>query len=248
MSSTRVSSSEVHKVNLGDYQKYWGWLRSNSTCLLCIRRSPEHILACGHSICDQCVQIYGRLSLTAEEEYIVPDCILCGASKDLTVQLKPPTAAPRVVSIDGGGPRGIIPLENLDILQRVLGPNLPLCHMIDLAVGCSSGGLIALSRFMLRMDNESCKSLFKTLAKKVFSPSLRKRFFHSWVSDSFYDVQPLEEALKNHYTPTQRMFDAPMSGVSACKVAVTTTTIKDGDTFIFANYNGTAPHRVESGD
>lgn len=120
--------------------------------------------------------------------------------------------------------------------------------MIDLAVGCSSGGLIALSRFMLRMDNESCKGLFQTLAKKVFSPSLRKRFLHSWISDSIYEVQPLETALKDHYTPTQRMFDAPTSGVSSGKVAVTASTIKDGDTFIFTNYNGTAPHRVESGN
>jgi hypothetical protein len=119
--------------------------------------------------------------------------------------------------------------------------------MIDLAVGCSSGGLIALSRFMLRMDAESCKSLFRTLAKKVFSPSLKKRFIHSWISDSFYEVQPLEDALKEHYGPTQRMFDTPMSGTSFGKVAVTASTIKDGDTFIFANYNGAAPHRAESG-
>jgi hypothetical protein len=248
MVSNGLKSADTHRENLEDQQKYWGWLRSNSTCLLCVRRSPEHILSCGHSICDQCTQIYGKASLGKEEEYIVPHCILCGAAKDLIVQLKPPTSAPRVVSIDGGGPRGIIPLENLDILQGLLGSDLPLCDMIDLTVGCSSGGLIALSRFMLQMDAESCKSLFRTLAKKVFSPSLKKRFFQSWISDSFYEVRPLEEALKDHYGPTQKMFDTPMSGSSFGRVAVTTSTIKDGDTFIFANYNGAAPHRAESGN
>ena len=57
----------------------------------------------------------------------------------LTVQLKPPTAGIRVMSIDGGGVRGIVPLEFLDLLQRSLGPECPLQDFFDLAFGTSAG-------------------------------------------------------------------------------------------------------------
>ncbi|CAI7656425.1 unnamed protein product [Penicillium crustosum] len=238
-------SAQVHLENLLSQKNYWGWLRSNRTCLICIRRYPEHSLPCGHSLCDTCVQIFGTLSLLREEEYHVSSCPLCGSRKALTVRLKPSTSASRILSIDGGGSRGIIPLENLNILQNILGPELPLTDMIDLTVGCSSGGLIALSKFMLRMDINSCMSLFRELASKVLTQ--KKRFIRSWLSDGLCDVTTLENALKDHYTPTRKMFDTPQACVSSNKVAVIASEIKDGAPFIFTNYNGSAPHRAEPG-
>ncbi|KAJ5925850.1 hypothetical protein N7454_007360 [Penicillium verhagenii] len=240
-------SSAVHEENIKTQGEYWGWLKSNRTCLVCVRRSPEHSLSCGHSVCDICTQIFGELSLLREEEYTLQRCPLCGISKKLTVRLKPSTSSSRILSIDGGGPRGIIPLENLEILQNHLGPELSLSELIDLTVGCSSGGLIALSSFMLRMEVQSCKALFQDLAKKVLAPSLKKRFLRSWLSDGQYDVKDLEGALQEHYTPTQRMFDTPQASMSSNKVAVIASEIKDGAPFIFANYNGAAPHRAEPG-
>jgi hypothetical protein len=119
--------------------------------------------------------------------------------------------------------------------------------MVDLTVGCSSGGLIALSKFMLRVDAETCKTLFQVLAKKVLSPTRRKRLLRSWLSDGMYDAGTLEDALKEHYNPTRRMFDTPQACISSGKVAVTASEIKVGAPFIFTNYNGAAPHRAESG-
>lgn len=240
-------SAEVHNKNLELQTKYWGWLQSNKTCFVCIRRSPEHVLPCGHSICDICVKIFGCVSVTREEEYIVSRCNLCGAKQSLTVRIKPVTCAARVLSIDGGGPRGIIPLENLEIMQQFLGPQLPLCDMIDLTVGCSSGGLIALSKFILRLDITSCKNLFQDLAKKVLSPAKKKRLLRSWLSDGLYNADTLEDSLRDHYTATRRMFDTPQDLISAGKVAVSASEIQAGAPFIFTNYNGSAPHRAQSG-
>lgn len=247
MTLSPYPSADVHLENLKSQKSYWGWLRSNRTCLFCIRRSPEHTLPCGHSICDICTQILGKPSLLREEEYIIQNCPLCASEKKLTIRLKPCTAAARVLSIDGGGPRGIIPLENLQILQTQLGPSLPLCDMIDLTVGCSSGGLIALSKFMLRIDVESCKALFQDLSKKVLAPARKRRLLRSWLSDGQYNVKDLEEVLQEHYTRTRRMFDTPQANISHNKVAVIASDIKDGAPFIFANYNGAAPHRAEPG-
>lgn len=247
MVTSLVPPSQVHKHNLQRQRKYWDWARSNETCLWCVRRNPEHPQACGHTLCDTCVEIFGEPSPLADSEYIIRRCILCGGSQCLTVRLKPHTAAPRVLSIDGGGPRGVIPLEHLQILQELIGHDLPVADMVDLNVGTSSGGIIALSLVILRMDVSQCKSLFRSLAKKIFSSTQRKRFLGSWLSDGLYDTKTLEDMLKDHFQPTRRLFDAPANLVSSGKVAVTASSIKDGAPFLFANYNGAAPHRAELG-
>ncbi|KAL5696107.1 hypothetical protein EMGR_006627 [Emarellia grisea] len=201
-------SWEIHRRNLESQGKFWTHALSNKTCLVCLRRYPEHTPVCGHSICDTCTEVFGEPCPHADNEYIIRQCVVCGVQGSLTVRLKPPTAAPRVLSIDGGGPRGVIPLENLEILQEIIGPDLPISDFFDLKVGSSSGGLIVLSMTMRGLDITQ------------------------------YDV------LKEHYTPTQRLYGTPTSLVSAGKVAVTTTSL-DGDPFIFTNYNGTAPRRTK---
>lgn len=54
---------------------------------------------------------------------------------------KPPTAAGCILTIDGGGVRGVIALECLDIIQNALGPGCELQDLFDLAIGTSSGKL-----------------------------------------------------------------------------------------------------------
>lgn len=55
------------------------------------------------------------------------------------VRLKPPTAGIRILSIDGGGVRGIIPLEILSMLQGIAGSSCPVQDLFDLVYGTSIG-------------------------------------------------------------------------------------------------------------
>jgi hypothetical protein len=73
-----------------------------------------------------------------EYRFKITTCVWCQQEMDFTVHLKPPTAGVRILSIDGGGARGVIPLETIRLLQIVLG-DLPVREMFDLAVGTSSG-------------------------------------------------------------------------------------------------------------
>lgn len=63
---------------------------------------------------------------------------MCGSSS-LTVTLKPPTAGIRILTIDGGGIRGVVPLEFMRKLQDKVGPDCPIQDLFDLAFGTSSG-------------------------------------------------------------------------------------------------------------
>jgi len=132
------SIARIHRENVRRRILQWSRLRSNLTCLSCLRRKPEHTLSCGHSLCDTCVQIFGEISPTKEYQYHVQQCLMCGVGS-LTVSLKPPTAGIRILTIDGGGARGVVPLAFLEIFQATVGPACRIQDMFDLAFGTSSG-------------------------------------------------------------------------------------------------------------
>ena len=64
-----------------------------------------------------------------------------------------------------------------------------------------------------------------------------RNLFRCWLSDGCYNVEKLEDSLKETFGYSQRLFDS-RSGVSGQKVAVTATTLSDASTYIFSNYNG----------
>lgn len=133
----KTTSSEHRSSHLASFAQCWALLKTTSTCLFCLCLEPEHILACGHAICDSCVCIFAIRSLGYD--YCMPTCVLCLAKVDFSVRLKPPTAKPRMLSIDGGGVKGVVALMFLNGLQRQLGDCSPLQDYFDLVVGTSSG-------------------------------------------------------------------------------------------------------------
>lgn len=72
------------------------------------------------------------------------NCPLCQAPIDeFRAVFKPPTAGIRILSIDGGGIRGVIPLAALKRIQlaftQTTGIKGPIQNHFDLALGTSSG-------------------------------------------------------------------------------------------------------------
>ena len=67
-------------------------------------------------------------------------CFLCGLeTSGVTVKGKPPTATPRLLSIDGGGVRGIITLIVLQALEELVGLPYPVYGNFDFIFGTSAG-------------------------------------------------------------------------------------------------------------
>jgi hypothetical protein len=133
------SAAELHRANLKSHSLQWAQLKSNRTCLYCIRRSPEHVLNCGHAICDICVRIFGITQRSVESHFTLHLCVLCNRQISSTVVLKPATAGIRILSIDGGGVRSVVPLEFLRLIQDSLGLECPIQDFFDLAFGTSAG-------------------------------------------------------------------------------------------------------------
>ena len=135
MEKSGVSAAQIHRTKAKSLLP-WTLIKSNKTCLWCLRRKPEYTLSCGHAVCDMCVLVFGQENVA--NLYNLEECLLCSEGH-LTIRLKPTTSGERVISIDGGGIRGIIPLEFLAILQNLLGSDLQLPDLFDVAYGTSIG-------------------------------------------------------------------------------------------------------------
>lgn len=72
--------------------------------------------------------------------YDISQCFLCGLeTSGVTIKFKPPTATPRLLSIDGGGVRAIYTLIVLQALQELVGLPFPVYGNFDFIFGTSAG-------------------------------------------------------------------------------------------------------------
>ncbi|QSS64910.1 hypothetical protein I7I51_01985 [Histoplasma capsulatum] len=142
MVSNAQPSARIHRYNLKHDKRLWRQLESSScsTCFGCLRRSSQHPMpSCGHLICDTCVEIDWAGVIGAESEYIGRECPVCAEPTAMKVKVKPRTAGARLISIDGGGTCGMIPIQILSSMQMLLGPDLPIEDLFEFNIGTSSG-------------------------------------------------------------------------------------------------------------
>lgn len=119
----------------------------------------------------------------------------------------------KILAIDGGGVRGIVPARILQYLEEKTGK--PICELFDLIVGTSTGALIALglsipallSKGLVskpRYRAEDLVNFYLKESKNIFPPSLGRKIwsgFGLWAPK--YPREPLDKILKslfeNHY-------------------------------------------------
>lgn len=101
-----------------------------------------------------------------------------------------------VLIVDGGGIRGIIPARVLVELRARLGR--PLHEVVDLAVGTSTGGIIALG-LAAGLEPSDMLALYVERGARIFKKhwSRRLRNFGWLTAMNQYPAGPLEEELKH---------------------------------------------------
>lgn len=113
-----------------------------------------------------------------------------------------------VLSIDGGGIRGIIPALVLDYLEIESGK--PISELFDLAVGTSSGGIIVLGLAQAGADGKpkytarDLAEFFEKSGRKIFEKTVWRNIRSAGgVLDERYSARPLEAALRKYYADTR---------------------------------------------
>ena len=123
----------------------------------------------------------------------------------------------RILSIDGGGVRGLIPALVLSKLEKLTG--LPICKLFDLIAGTSTGGMLALGLTMPDPHGRPAHSagqmaaLYERESAKIFSPSffhrLRLLTEHKYASkgiegvlDQYFGAARLKDSLTSVLVPS----------------------------------------------
>ncbi len=93
--------------------------------------------------------------------------------------LDPSHAPKRMLSLDGGGIRGVLTLEYLEVIETLLrtrydDQSFSLCDYFDLIGGTSTGSILA-AGLACGMSVGNLKALYRKLGSSVFQPSLLTR-------------------------------------------------------------------------
>lgn len=103
----------------------------------------------------------------------------------------------RVLSIDGGGIRGIIPAVLLAAIERAAGK--PIHRLFDLVAGTSTGGILACALAApVPPTAAMLLDLYISRGREIFNPSIWRNIT-STVSAAKYDHRPLEAILEGSF-------------------------------------------------
>lgn len=91
----------------------------------------------------------------------------------------------RILSMDGGGMKGMATVRLLKELERHTGRRIH--ELFDLIVGTSTGGLLAVALGLRKMSLDECEHIYKVLGRRVFSRivATKESKEESWM-ESFY--------------------------------------------------------------
>jgi len=141
-----------------------------------------------------------------------------------------------ILSIDGGGIRGIIPALVVAHLEKASGK--PACQLFDLMAGTSTGGIIAMGLAapdpsqpdQPRYRAKDLADLYERHGREIFSRSLWKGITSTGgLTDETYSHRPLEDVLHAY-------FGDHTLGECLCPVMATAYDIEARDTLFFKSW------------
>ena len=266
------SSKAAHQEVMTELSREWAELHSDDTCFCCLRRRPRFGLPCGHCFCENCVKIFGHQSMADPWTFDIDKCFLCSVKMvDIHIKLKPETASVRVLSIDGGGTRGRVPLEFIGVLQDRLQLPFPIQYNFDIVYGTSSGmslftsvicgtnsvgAIIASALCVNGWTVKDCIASFENLSRLAFRPrrpcgipvlSKIYEFIASLLVDSRYPARNLETALRMVFGSSRSVIDYSKAVEMGTMLGMPVTTVRDASPCVITNYNAVGEREHGSG-
>ncbi|KAM7201004.1 hypothetical protein V8F20_005013 [Naviculisporaceae sp. PSN 640] len=176
VSRLKAEESDIHGC-LASAARHCGVskISSQRTCLSCLSRCPTNMLPCNplqHGICESCIERCGHIQPGDSIAYFKTCPLGCRFTvwpSPWMIRVKPQCAGARILSLDGGGIRGIVELVILSEIQKTVGLGIPIQDLFDLALGTSTGGIIALAVFEKHWTLDHAKRLFRSLATNAFT-------------------------------------------------------------------------------
>lgn len=128
----------------------------------------------------------------------------------------------RILTIDGGGIKGIVPASFLATVEDTIEDNI--ADYFDLIVGTSTGGIIALG-LGLGLSAKDILTFYEKLGGSIFNGNRMLRWFRSW-GFSKYSSIPLRKAL-------EKCFGDKKLGDSNKRLVIPSLNLENGEVYIY---------------
>nr|CAH7718859.1 unnamed protein product [Callosobruchus chinensis] len=146
-----------------------------------------------------------------------------------------PKSGIRILSIDGGGIRGLLVLEMLMKLEELTGQRIN--QLFDFICGVSTGALLSYAIAAHRRPLDEIASIYETMSREVFKQSSWRGTGSLVWSHSYYDTLLWEKKLKEHLgtiTLSQTARDPQCPKICTVSAVVNQTRLS---AFLFRNYS-----------
>ncbi|CAJ1054977.1 calcium-independent phospholipase A2-gamma [Xyrichtys novacula] len=141
----------------------------------------------------------------------------------------------RVLSIDGGGTRGLLALQTLHKLQTLTGK--PVHQLFDYICGVSTGAILAFMLGIFQIPLEECEDMYRKLGADVFKQNLIVGTVKMGWSHAFYDSEMWENILKERLG--DRIMIESARNPNCPKVSAVSAIVNRGlplKAYVFRNY------------
>jgi len=109
----------------------------------------------------------------------------------------PPAPGIRVLSIDGGGTRGLVSLEILRHIENVTKKRIH--ELFDLICGVSSGAIITMAIGSGRFTLDQCENFYREMSENIFKTDIWSSTPRLLWSHAYYDAAIFEKTLKKAF-------------------------------------------------
>ncbi|GAB1297412.1 Calcium-independent phospholipase A2-gamma [Apodemus speciosus] len=106
----------------------------------------------------------------------------------------------RILTIDGGGTRGVVALQTLRKLVELT--QKPIHQLFDYICGVSTGAILAFMLGLFHMPLDECEELYRKLGSDVFTQNVIVGTVKMSWSHAFYDSHTWEKILKGGICPS----------------------------------------------
>ena len=128
----------------------------------------------------------------------------------------------RILTIDGGGIKGVFPAAFLTTVENTIEDNI--ANYFDLIVGTSTGGIIALG-LGLGLSAKELLAFYEEHGPAIFKGNRGLRWLR-WLGTSKYSTAPLEDALGN-------CFRDKRLGDSKKRLVIPSLNLENGEVYIY---------------
>lgn len=147
---------------------------------------------------------------------------------------EPPTAPGiRVLSIDGGGTRGLVSIEILKHIERQT--NKRIHELFDLICGVSSGAIITMAIGSGKFTLDQCESFYREMSEDIFKSDFWSSTPRLLWSHAYYDAVVFENYLKKLLGTTSLLSLAAEPNIP--KLVAVSVNARTMQPFLFRNFS-----------